>query len=152
MIVRTIRKKQHDYHAIERSLDVGDPVFCENFVRGDRWLQGCIIQKPGPLSYVIKLHDGRIIRRHHDHVVIRSSAEVSQDNIHDVNMIFPITLPVDTHVPLSIILSQPVAIESQPEPAVVTPIENCVPNIVPPGILRRSQRTIHIPGHLLVVL
>ena len=99
-------------------------MFCENFSRGDRWLPGCIIQKHGPLSYVINLPDGRIIRRHHDHVIIRSSAEVSHDNIPDDNMILPATVPVDTHVPISIVPFQPVAIE--PEPVVVTPIEKCV--------------------------
>ena len=121
-------------------------MFCENLSRGDRWLAGCIIQKHGPLSYMIKLPDGQIIRRHHDHARIRSSAEVSQDNIPDDNMILPATVPVDTHVPISIVPSQPVATE--PEPVVVTHIEKCVPNIVPPGILRRSQRTIHIPDRL----
>ena len=40
-----------------------------------------------------------------------------------------------------------VATEPQLEPAVVTPIENCVPN-VPPGIQRRSQRAIHVPDRL----
>ena len=99
------QKKQHGYHAIERSLDMEDPVFCDNFSRGDRWLPGCIIQKPGPLSYVTKLPDCRIICRHHDHVRIRSSAEVSQDNIPDDNMILPATVPVDTHVPISIVPS-----------------------------------------------
>ena len=91
-------------------------MFCENFSRGDKWLPGCIIQKTGPLSYVIKLPDGRIIRRHHDHVRIRSSAEVSQDNIPEDNMILPASVPVDTHLPIPIVPSQPVATESQPEP------------------------------------
>ena len=48
-------KKQHDYQTNKCNLDVGDPVFCENFSRGDKWLPGCIIQKPRPLSYMIKL-------------------------------------------------------------------------------------------------
>ena len=78
-------------------------MFCENFSRGDRWLPGCIIQKPGPLYYVIKLPDGRIIRRHHDHVRIRSAAEVSQDNIPDDSMLIPAIVPVDTHGPISIV-------------------------------------------------
>ena len=30
------KKKQHDYHAFERSLEVGTTVFCDNFSRGDR--------------------------------------------------------------------------------------------------------------------
>ena len=94
------------------------------------------------------LSDGRIIRRHHDYVTIRSSVEVSEDNIPDDNMILHATVPVNTPVPISIVPSQPVATEPQPERAVVTHIENCVPNIVPPGILRSSQRTIHLPDRL----
>ena len=39
--------------------------------------------EPGSLSDVIKLSDGRIIRRHHDNVRICSSVEASQDNIHN---------------------------------------------------------------------
>ena len=117
-------------------------MFCENFSRGNRWLPGCIIQKPVQLSYVIKLSDGRIIRRHHGHVRISSSAEVSQDNILEDNMILPAPVPVDTLLPISIVPSQPVATE--PEPVVVTHIEKCVPNIVSSGILRISQHTIHV--------
>ena len=109
------KKKQHNYHAIERSLEVGDPVFCENFSRGYRWLTGYIIQKPGPLSCVIKLSDGRIIRRHHDHVRIRSLVEVSRDNIPADNMILPAMVPVDTPVQISIVPSQPVASEPEPD-------------------------------------
>ena len=84
---------------------------------------------------MIKLSDSRIIRRHHDHVRIRSSEQVSQDNIPDDNMILPVTVPVNTLVPISIVPSQPT-------------IENCVPNIVPPGILHISQRIIHVPDRL----
>ena len=51
-------------------------------------------------------------------------------------MILPATVPVGTPVPISIVPSQPVA--TDPQPAVVSPIENCLPNIVPPGILHIS--------------
>ena len=67
---------------------------------------------------MIKLPDGGIIPRHHDHVRIRSSAEVSRNNIPDDNMILPVTVPVDSPVPISIVPTEP-----QPEPAVATPIE-----------------------------
>ena len=63
-------------------------------------------------------------------------------------MILPATVPVGTPLPISIVPSQPVVTESQPEPAVVTPIKKGVPNIVPPGILRISHRTIHVPDRL----
>ena len=35
---------------------------------GKKWLQGHIVKSVGPLSYLIKLNDGRIFRRHIDHL------------------------------------------------------------------------------------
>ena len=34
----------------------------------NKWLQGHILKSVGPLSYLIKLNDGRIFRRHVDHL------------------------------------------------------------------------------------
>ena len=47
-------------------LDLFNP---ENFNNtGQKWLQGHIIKPVGPLSYLIKLKDSRIFRRHVDHL------------------------------------------------------------------------------------
>ena len=59
-------------------------------------------------AIVIKVYNGRIIRRHQDHVRIRSSVEVSQDNIPNDNMILYATVPVDTPIPISIVSYQPI--------------------------------------------
>ena len=100
----------------------------------------------GPLSDVIKLSDCRNISRHQDHFPNRSSVEVIHNYIHDNNMILPTTVPIDEPVPISIVPPQPS--EPQPEYTLVTPIKKCVPNNVPPGILRRSQHTTQVPDHL----
>ena len=44
----------------------------KNFPTGDNWLQGTIVKVSGPLSFQVKLQDGRIVRRHVDHIIQRS--------------------------------------------------------------------------------
>ena len=34
----------------------------KNFPTGDNWLQGAIVKVSGPLSFHVKLQDGRIVR------------------------------------------------------------------------------------------
>ena len=41
---------------------VGDSVNVRNFPAGDSWLLGTIVEISGPLSFRVKLEDGRIIR------------------------------------------------------------------------------------------
>ena len=58
-----IQKMYHDYHARDLTFDIGDPVFCQNYGRGDEPLPGLIIMKSGPISFQIKLNDDRIMIR-----------------------------------------------------------------------------------------
>ena len=55
---------------------MGDSVFVHDFPAGNSWLPGFLVGKRGPLSYTIELEDHRIIRRHVDHIHLRS--ETSQ--------------------------------------------------------------------------
>ena len=36
-----------------------------------QWLPGIILKQSGPVSYVVRLTDGRVFRRHQDHVRLR---------------------------------------------------------------------------------
>jgi hypothetical protein len=47
---------------------IGDAVFVNNFGEGPAWLTGSIVDTLGSLSLQVKLTDGRIVRRHIDHV------------------------------------------------------------------------------------
>ena len=59
----------HDTSSSTRTFLVTDLVLIKNFNNtGPKWLQGHIIQPVGPLSYLVKLTDGRIFRRHIDHL------------------------------------------------------------------------------------
>ena len=67
---------------------MGDLVFVKDFPQGKKWLTGTVSAVKGPLSYHITLTDGRIVRRHVDHVRIRTSTAVD-DNPEDDVMDFP---------------------------------------------------------------
>ena len=63
------QKIYHDTTAKVRPFFINDPVLVMNFSKsGAKWLQGHVIKVVGPLSYVIKLKDGHIFRRHVDHL------------------------------------------------------------------------------------
>ena len=66
------QKEQHDSRSRERHLEVGTNVFVRNYHHGDRWLPGCIEQRTGPVSFKVRLEDGRTRRCHQDQVRNRS--------------------------------------------------------------------------------
>ena len=66
------QKEQHDLRSRERSLEVGAKVFVRNYHHGARWLPGVIDQRTGPVSFKVRLEDGRIRRCHQDQVRNRS--------------------------------------------------------------------------------
>ena len=68
------QKKQHDSQAPLRKFQVNDPVFVKNFSYSPKSLCGNIIQKSGPVSYVVQLTTGGVFRRHVDHIRLRSDS------------------------------------------------------------------------------
>ncbi len=64
------QKQRHDQHSRERQLKPDDCVYARNFSSSNNqmWLPGVILRQSGPVSYVVKLTDGRTCRRHQDHV------------------------------------------------------------------------------------
>ena len=64
---RTVRRSQelHDSHSRERTFVVGVEVLAREFVNNKRlWTPGVVTETLGPLTYLVRLDDGRIIRRH----------------------------------------------------------------------------------------
>ena len=65
-----IQKANHDHRGKQRTLNVGDSVNVRNFAAtGDNWLPGSIVESLGPLSFRVKLSDGRLVKRHIDHIL-----------------------------------------------------------------------------------
>ena len=46
----------------------GVRVYMRNYIRGRPWVAGVVQSKTGPLSYTIKLDDGRLVKRHLDQI------------------------------------------------------------------------------------
>ena len=65
------QKLQHDRHAIDREISVGDNVFVRNFSSlGSKWLPGVVIESTSPLSFRVKTNSHGIVRRHQDQIRI----------------------------------------------------------------------------------
>lgn len=64
------QKLYHDKSSKERIFTEGDNVLIRNFTPNAtiKWIRGKVIMKTGPLSYKIELMDGKIARRHIDHI------------------------------------------------------------------------------------
>ena len=69
------QKIAHDQHARHRPFCVGEDVYAKNFASSkEKWLHGKIVAQSGPVSYRVKLDDGRVCSRHADHIRKRASA------------------------------------------------------------------------------
>ena len=75
-----MHKKHHDKTSQVRTFVIGQPVYVRNFNGKDRWLAGIIEQQKGPVSFVVRLPDGRWLRRHQDHLRARVPPERSEDS------------------------------------------------------------------------
>ena len=126
------QKKQHDTKANDRCFKEGDTVFIRNFQSGDKWLPGVICQRTGPVSFVVKLVDGRERRCHQDQLQKRTvdmTAENPDDheseipvppiNAPDQNST-PVTVEPSTDMPNRSEVSEPVA--ATPEQSVSDPV------------------------------
>ena len=63
------QKKDHDLHTRRREFFVGQRVLVHNLRDGPRWLQGTVIERKGPLSYLVQLASGTVWKRHVDHML-----------------------------------------------------------------------------------
>ncbi len=69
------QKRAHDTHTRARSFQPGDHVYVQNFSGTPAWLDGKILDQTGPVSYRVQLSDGRIRKRHIDHLRVRYSGD-----------------------------------------------------------------------------
>ena len=67
-------------------------MYARNFGTGNTWVPGEITEISGPVSFVVKCGDGKLIRRHQDHLrhrrddqAIEQSEEMSDDIWIDVS-------------------------------------------------------------------
>ena len=66
------QKMHHDQHSKSRQFSTGQPVMVKDFRSSRKWIPGMIVGRSGPLTYLVKLEDGKVIRRHIDHLRART--------------------------------------------------------------------------------
>jgi len=108
------QKSYHDRSAKERDFGVGDMVYARNFGSGSQWLHGTVVEVTGPLSYKVKLPDGRVLRRHVDQVR-RRWAEDKPQQTSPLPMCPDPTLPDEE--PSVTVSPQPRLVLTDPDPA-----------------------------------
>lgn len=64
-----LQKRNCDRHANSRQFNPGDRVLGRNFSSGPRWLPGNVVEREGSMMVKIRLDDGRLWRRHIDHLL-----------------------------------------------------------------------------------
>ena len=128
------QKARRERHPCSRHLNVGDRVMARNFAPGVKWIPGTVVEKEGGVMVKVKLDDGRIWRRHIDHVV-RSAVviEPEVDKPETGNTYDPLTTPTTRSS-----METPVAEEPQ-----VQESEQSTP------VVRRSSRVIKPPDRLM---
>ena len=72
-LAQSRQKKQHDQHNRTRGVKLGDAVSVRNYSRGSKWVPVTIIQETGPVPVRVELEDGKVIRRHHDQLISRTT-------------------------------------------------------------------------------
>ena len=95
---QTQQKQQHDRHSRERVFHVGQSVMVRNFREGPRWVQAVIVERGGPLSYLVQTLEGKVWKRHIDHVKIVSEStavEPESNSKDDCDQVLPETFPKD---------------------------------------------------------
>ena len=133
------QKANHDQHIHARNFKVGDLVSVKNQGTGAKWLPGVIETMSSPEQGTIQLEDGRVIRRHVDHLRHREQCEQSgrARSPGPPGPIGPDDDSPDLHTPNS----------DLPDADDTTPHQPVEPPVQPQ--LRRSTRDRHPPDRLM---
>ena len=73
------QKNNHDHHCQSREYFVGQNVQAHNFREGPRWVAGVIVERLGPLTYLVQVNTGVFWRRHVDHLRTAHDRPPDQD-------------------------------------------------------------------------
>ena len=79
------QKLTHDTKQPIRKFTVNDHVLVRNLpFSNPKWLLGVIVKVTGPLSYVVRLSDEKIVRKHVDHIIQRNSSSITPVDADDL--------------------------------------------------------------------
>ena len=95
------QKSNHDTNRTKTFVK-GECVYARGFGTGPKWVPATIEEVSGPVSYLVKLEDGRVVRRHLDHLRRRKlthppnseyNAEGDVDVFADITLEQPVSPP-----------------------------------------------------------
>ena len=109
------QKEVHDRRARDRTFSVGDPVLLRNFANGPVWLTGIVHCVRGPLTYDVQLANGRVMRRHIEHLRHRVGSADSADG-NDADDYLDLPLPEESGRPGASPLITPVPLRRSARP------------------------------------
>ena len=79
------QKSHYDSHSKSREYFVGQNVQAHNFRTGSRWVAGVIVERLGPLTYLVQVDSGVFWRRHVDHLRVAPDALSKQNDTVSAN-------------------------------------------------------------------
>ena len=99
------QKDYHDRHSQYRELSPGQLVWARNLRDGPHWVKAVVLDRLGPVSYLVRLEGGELWRRHIDHLRVASESpereaenEISQQpEVSDPSPGFPPLSEFGTH-------------------------------------------------------
>ena len=91
---QTQQKLTHDYHAKHREIQADNSVYVKDVKRAKSWIPGTIIGRTGPVSAKVQLNPGEIIRRHQDHIRIRTDPDPTPQGDGENQDIIPLEIPL----------------------------------------------------------
>ena len=68
---QAVQKKSHDEHSREQTFFIGQRVMARNYRAGSVWMPGTVVERNGPLSYLIKVNGGQLWKCHIDQLRVR---------------------------------------------------------------------------------
>ena len=78
------QKLDHDRRSVQREYRVGETIMARNYRDGPKWMEGVVVERKGPLSYVVQVNHGMLWRRHIDQ--LRNGPSTVQQTDSDVEV------------------------------------------------------------------
>ena len=77
---QAVQKTQHDICTKQRQFTIGQAVMVKNLrPRGEQWIPGVIVHQSGPVTYHVDVVEGKVWKRHQDHLKFRDLPDPEAD-------------------------------------------------------------------------
>ena len=142
--------QRHDTHAAARTFMTGDSAWALNFQGKPKWMPTDIDNQLGPLTFTVRRSDGRLWKRHQDHLRERRPDEtetVGAEQERPEVQLPPPPLPVTPLTSATTSYSAPARVLESPVANRMPPRQTVVPIIVASPV-RRSTRVAKAPVKL----